>query len=69
MRTAARLTEWFEVKVVLHQGSTPSPLLFVNGMNTLNDAFRKDARGICYLQTTSYCVVIQRMKLKTAGKG
>ena len=43
IRTAAGLTEWFEVKVGLHQGSALSPFLFAIVMDTLTEDVRRDA--------------------------
>ena len=43
VRSAARLTEEFEVGVGLHQGSALSPFLFAIIMDKLTEDIRKDA--------------------------
>ena len=41
--TAVWVTQWFEVKVRLHQRSALSPCLFAGVMNTVKDEIRQEA--------------------------
>ena len=43
VRSAVGMTEWFEVKVGLHQGSALSPFLFAVLMDRLTDGVRQDS--------------------------